>query len=502
MSTRGGDLGLEAAETAGNVIYNNWNVTENGVPYLDVDGAVKYLTFDGGKFCYTDNAADSNVRLYEVGQADGTIYNVPVTVTAPVAGATASSEAHSSAGNGTAAWEAETFDYGTAYTVTVTLTPSGLVDDTALTARVNGNNADVEVVDGKIVVTYTFDATANKPGAKTALVPSKATSITSGSHYVIAAGDKAMTINPDGIYQASKNLELADGKITAPITGDMIFCLTGNTEDGYTLKNGDLYLAGRSVDDSPDVWGFTTTTDASKAVTFNYTDGKLEVVSTGATSGPGGPPPGGDSSTSYLYEHNGHFNFSAYNSSDITLYELKLPFTDMNATWSQEYIYNAALLGLMEGNSATKFDPDMSMTRCMAITVLYRLAGSPAVTGKSSFTDLHPDGYYLDALLWGEQTGIIEGTGNHKFEPNLNITREMFATMISRFMEVMQIEGGNNSVSFKDMNKALEYSKPHIEACAKAGIINGYPDGTFGPQNEIRRCEAAAMVIRLHDLMG
>lgn len=521
MSTRGGDLGLEAAETAGNIIYNNWNVTESGVPYLDVDGALKYLTFDGGKFCYTDNAQDSNVRLYEVGQADGTIYNAPVTVTAPVAGATASAEAHSTAGNGTAVWDAETFDYNTAYTVTVTLTPYGLVDETALTARVNGNTADVEVVDGKIVVTYTFDPTGAKPGAETSMVAKATNSIVSGSHYVIAAGNKAMTINPDGIYQGSANLDLADGKITAPITGDMIFCLTGNDQDGYTLKNGDLYLAGRSVDNSPDLWGFTTTTNASKAVTFAYKGGKLEVVSTGSSGGgaggpggpgggPGGPgggagappPPPGGNSTSYLYENNGHFNFSSYNSSDITLYKLELPFTDLDEGWSHKYIYNASLLGLMEGNSATKFDPEMSMTRCMAITVLYRLAGSPAVTGKSSFTDLHTDGYYLDALLWGEQNGIVNGTGNHKFQPNLNITREMFATMISRFMKLQGIEPDGESITFTDMDKALEYAKPHIEACAKAGIITGYPNGTFQPQNEIRRCEAAAMLVRLNDLLG
>lgn len=499
MSTRGGDLGLEAAVSAGNTIYTNWNLNENGVPYLDIDGANKYLTYNGG-FVYTDDASESNVRLYKVGTTDGTIYNVPVTVTAPVAGEAASTEATTAVGTASAAWEVETFDYGTEYTVTVTVTPNGAVDEDLLTARVNGNTANAEVVDGKIVITYTFGATA-KVGAATVATGKAVDSITSDGYYVIAVGDKAMTINPDGIYQASTAVEAKDGKITSKITTDMIFTLSGNAEDGYTLKNGNQYLAGRSVDDSPDVWGFTTTTDASKAVTFNYVDGKLEVVSTGATSGPGGPPPGGDSSTSYLYENDGHFNFSAYNTSDITLYELSVRFTDVKG-WAQKYVVKATMLGIMNGDSAKKFLPDNDMTRAEAITVLYRMAGSPEVTGTTKFVDLESGRFYEKAVIWGQQNGIINGTDKTHFSPNKAVTREMFASMVARFLEYKGFDVTGDSMAFKDIDAAHNYAKADIDTCAKAGIINGDPDGSFRPRDNILRKEAAKMLVCLNELLG
>ncbi len=505
MSTRGGDLGLEAAETAGNTIYNNWDVTENGVLYLNVDGAVKYLTFEGGKFCYTDDAAESNVRLYNVGMADGTIYNAPVYVTAPVAGETASAEAHSSAGTGTAVWDAETFDYNTAYTVTVTLTPYGIVNESALTARVNGNAADVEVVDGKIVVTYTFEATGAEPGAETVAINSQEEAVAEG-YYVIAVGNKAMTITPNGIYQGSAGIAVADGKIISPVTTDMIFQLVGNAEDGYALKNGSQYLAGRSVNNSPDIWGFTTTNDVSKAVTFNYVDGKLEVVSTGASAGgpggPGGPPPGGNSSTSYLYENNGHFNFSAYNNSDITMYKLDIPFTDVTNGWAQKYIVEATMLGLMKGDSATKFLPDEDMTRAMAITVLYRLSGSPEVTGTSTFTDLEAGRFYEKAAIWGEQNGIVNGTDPGIFNPHEKVSREMFASMVARFLNYKGIDVDGEGKNFVDIDAAHAYAKADIETCVKAGIINGDPDGSFRPRDNIIRKEAAKMLVCLNEMLG
>lgn len=501
MSTRGGDLGLEAAVSAGNTIYTNWNLTEDGVPYLDIDGAPKYLTYNGG-FCYTDNAAESNVRLYKVGTADGTIYNVPVTVTAPVAGEAASTEATTAVGTASAAWEVETFDYGTEYTVTVTVTPNGTVDEDLLTARVNGNTADAEVQDGKIVITYTFGATASPAGAKTAAINWQEREEVCEGYYVIAAGDKAMTINPDGIYQASTEIEVEGDKIVSNITSDMVFQLVGNPTDGFALKSGNQYLAGRSVDDSPDVWGFTTTDDVSKAVTFNYVDGKLEVVSTGATSGPGGPPPGGDSSTSYLYENNGHFNFSAYNASDITLYNLDIPFTDVTNGWAQKYIVEATMRGLMNGDSADKFLPDDDMTRAMAITVLYRLSGSPEVTGTSTFTDLEAGRFYEKAAIWGEQNGIVNGTDPGIFNPHEKVSREMFASMVARFLNYKGIDVDGESKNFVDIDAAHAYAKADIETCAKAGIINGDPDGSFRPRDNIIRKEAAKMLVCLNEMLG
>ena len=497
MSTRGGELGLEAAESAGNVIYNNWALTEDGVPYLNVDGAVKYLNYAGGLFGYVDAAAESNVRLYQVGTADGTVYNASVSVAAPVPGEAASTEAVTAAGTvESVVWDAETFDYGTAYTVTVTIAPAGQIGS-ALTARVNGNAAEAEAVEGKLVVSYTFPETAAEPGAKTALVATEADAIVSGSHYVIVANGKAMTsATAEGMYLSAVDVTVEDGKITSDVTADMIFCLTGNTEDGFSVKNGGLYMAGLT-DGSPDIWGIASTEDATSAVTYNYVDGKLEVVSTGVVAGPGPA----STTVSYLYEYDGHFNFSAYNSSDITLYKLEMPFTDVPENWAHKYIYSATLQGLMKGTDTTLFEPEETMTRAMAIEVLYRLEGSPAVSGELTFSDVEPQQYYANAVIWGTQNDIIKGTEVGIFSPNVEVTREMFAAMISRYLNMKGIVPDGEEIIFADIDDAEDYAKEHIDFCAKAGIIVGYPDGTFKPKANIERQEAATMLVRLSDLI-
>ena len=88
---------------------------------------------------------------------------------------------------------------------------------------------------------------------------------------------------------------------------------------------------------------------------------------------------------------------------------------------------------LMNGVGQRSFAPDRPMTRAMVATVLYRIAGSPETGGKSPFTDV-PDGqWYSDAIAWAAENGIVTGYGNGIFRPDQNITREQFATILYRY---------------------------------------------------------------------
>ncbi len=497
MSTRGGDLGLEAAETAGMAIYNNWN-TENGVPYLNVDGAKEYAAFQNGKFCYVSDPKESNVRLFKVGaNADTTIYQISAKVAAPAPGEKPAETAETIPGCTVekVAWDAESFGYDTAYTVTLTLgVKDGYTVSDILTARVNGAAAAVTVQGSTVTLTYTFPATTSAPGRLIGLQGKKVDALKEGNLYVITSGKAALSAaSAQGIYLRAASTE--DG-----LTTDMVFTAVGNDADGYALKTGNQYLAGRPVDDSPDKWGFMLTEKFSDAVTFMYQDGKLKVVSTGASAGPGGPPP--SASDSYLYLSGDHFNFGTLQSTELTLEELYLPYTDVaKDRWSYDAIYDASANGLMVGEGGTKFGPEHTMTRAMAVAVLYRMAGAPEVTGKADFTDIRQD-YYTDALIWGTQNGIVAGYGNGKFGPNDAVSRQEFAAFVYRFLnnQKITVEDGT-AITFTDADTIADYAKPAVETCTKAGIIHGCGDGTFQPMRSITREEAATMLTLLMKLL-
>ena len=155
----------------------------------------------------------------------------------------------------------------------------------------------------------------------------------------------------------------------------------------------------------------------------------------------------------------------------------------------------------MVGEENTKFAPEHTMTRAMAVTVLYRMAGAPEVTGKADFTDIRQD-YYTDALIWGTQNGIVAGYGNGKFGPNDAVSRQEFAAFVYRFLnnQKITVEDGT-AITFTDADTIADYAKPAVETCTKAGIIHGCGDGTFQPMRSITREEAATMLTLLMKLL-
>lgn len=92
--------------------------------------------------------------------------------------------------------------------------------------------------------------------------------------------------------------------------------------------------------------------------------------------------------------------------------------------------------GLMNGTSATTFSPNATTTRGMIVTVLHRLEGTPNVSVKtSSFADVSDDAYYSDAVAWAAENGIVTGYNNEKFGPNDSISREQMAAILWRYAE-------------------------------------------------------------------
>ena len=112
----------------------------------------------------------------------------------------------------------------------------------------------------------------------------------------------------------------------------------------------------------------------------------------------------------------------------------QLPFVDVPA--GADYTQAVAWCyeqGLMQGTSSTEFSPDSTLTRAMVVTVLYRADGEPEVSGALNFTDTENRQWYSDPVLWASTQGIVQGYGNGSFGPNDPITREQLDLILLRY---------------------------------------------------------------------
>ena len=181
---------------------------------------------------------------------------------------------------------------------------------------------------------------------------------------------------------------------------------------------------------------------------------------------------------------------------------VELPFTDVpEDAWYEDaagYVYKH---GLMAGTSATTFAPDVTTSRAMIATILWRMAGSPQVNYLMDFSDVDPAAYYGEAIRWASAEGVAGGYGNGTFGPDDPITREQLATMLWRYAQTegydVSIGEDTNILSYTDVADLSEYAIPAMQWAVGAGIINGTGDGsTLTPQGQATRAQAAVMLMR------
>lgn len=186
---------------------------------------------------------------------------------------------------------------------------------------------------------------------------------------------------------------------------------------------------------------------------------------------------------------------------DTTKPSYENSFTDVvEGSWyygDVRYVYENEL---MTGTAADKFSPDSTLTRGMIVTILYRHAGEPDVSGLSNlFDDVTAGMWYTDAVKWAADNGIVSGYGNGMFGPNDNITRQDLAVILVRYDD---FAGIGLSVTraypgFSDDAEIAGYAKSTVERLFKAGIINGKTGNLFDPQGQATRAETAAMLHRM-----
>ena len=174
-------------------------------------------------------------------------------------------------------------------------------------------------------------------------------------------------------------------------------------------------------------------------------------------------------------------------------------YTDVaDDAWYAEAVETLREKEIMNGVGNGKFGPDETFTRAQLATVLYRMAGSPAVTGEDSFTDTESDTWYSDAVLWASQNEVVNGMGNGLFGTNEAATQEQLTVMLWRDAGSYQLDREKYASAEGVENQASGWAFDAV-VWAKAEALIADPDA-YAPKQAASRAQVADMVYRYRKL--
>ena len=179
---------------------------------------------------------------------------------------------------------------------------------------------------------------------------------------------------------------------------------------------------------------------------------------------------------------------------------LNLPFTDVQeGDWFYDAVVYAYINELFNGTSATTFSPNGTMTRSMLVTVLWRMEGAPTVNSTNPFTDVAAGTWYTDAVVWANDAGIVNGTSATTFDPDGSVTREQIATILYRYAKIKgwDISGASSLGTFLDGAQVSDWAARAMEWTYAEGLITGKNGGRLDPQGQASRAEVATILMRL-----
>lgn len=172
-----------------------------------------------------------------------------------------------------------------------------------------------------------------------------------------------------------------------------------------------------------------------------------------------------------------------------------------NFSWAANSVDFMYTNDIIKGNSSTNpriFGPRAMMTRAMLVTVLYRAAGEPTVAGiTNKFTDNKQGQYYYNAVLWASNMGIVNGSTATTFEPNGNITREQIAAILYRYAGSPTVTGSLSG--YPDQAQVSSFAVSAMQWAVSSGIITGVNDGsktTLSAKGNATRAQVAVMLHR------
>lgn len=150
--------------------------------------------------------------------------------------------------------------------------------------------------------------------------------------------------------------------------------------------------------------------------------------------------------------------------------------------------------GTMSGDGTSTFKANKAVTRAEFYQTLYNMEGNPAVEKKSSFTDVKDGDWFEKAVIWAEENELTDGTGDGKFSPKREITRQEMAKAFADYLKLSrELPTPDDLSSFDDANLVSSWAKEGMGICVKLGIMQGH-NGKLNPRGNATRGEFAQIL--------
>lgn len=173
--------------------------------------------------------------------------------------------------------------------------------------------------------------------------------------------------------------------------------------------------------------------------------------------------------------------------------------------WFLEAADRSVWLGLFKGTGEYQFSPNAPLTRAMFLTVLHRLMGLKgrdiSVQKLDHFADLQQE-WYLEAVCWGFENGIVNGYEDGLFHPNASITREEMCAILDRALQWLAQDLQEAELGFADADSISDWARQSVARVSSCGLILGMENNCFAPRATATRAQAATVLLRLYDMMG
>ena len=173
--------------------------------------------------------------------------------------------------------------------------------------------------------------------------------------------------------------------------------------------------------------------------------------------------------------------------------EWRNPYTDVaSGAWYYDAVRYASENGLMGGYGNGLFGPNDNLSRAQFAQILFNREGRPVVNYLLQYGDVAGGAWYTEAVRWATSRGVVGGYGNGMFGPNDNITREQLAVMLWRYAG--SPAATHKELHFNDTDEISGYALEALRWAVENGIISGYGDGRLGPQGLATRAQVAQML--------
>lgn len=350
------------------------------------------------------------------------------------------------------------------------------------------------------------DAKETTAGGKTETVTKPTLSVTPASKKVTSGTTVKVTTALKEVKEGGKLYVTADGGSWDAVAGSGIRVITPLTVVAEATTAAAALVPDTKTEISPDATVQFVAAVAGQKVILTYTyegknsdgtDATLEqkvtyTVTEKTVKGGGGSSSSSDDDDD---DNSGSGSIATGNQGASNGAVTGIGFTDLgDVEWARTAINALALRNVVNGRGNGIFAPNDTITRAEYCQMVINAMGKANDSATSQFSDVSTDDWFYHNVAVASQLGIVVGFGDGTFHPYEKITREQMAVMTYKAVQVMGKGLASSSVSFSDDANIADWSRDSVYALAGAGIINGMGDGTFAPQANATRAQAAVII--------